>query len=218
MCGRYTLASPDEIVAETFGLDEVPTLRPRYNIAPTQKVAVVRREGSRRRLAELRWGLIPSWAKDPAIGNKLINARAETLAEKPAFRSAFRARRCLVVADGFYEWAKAAGRKQPWYFHLRDARPFGLAGLWERWPGEGGEPLETCTIITTAANELLAPVHDRMPVILEPGAFDAWLDPGSGKGLVELLRPLPAEAMAAYPVSLLVNSPGNDTPACIAPQ
>jgi putative SOS response-associated peptidase YedK len=216
MCGRFTLASPGTVVAELFGLDGVPNLRPRFNIAPTQAVAVVRDEGGTRRLAELRWGLIPSWAKDPAIGNKLINARSETLAEKPAFRGAFRSRRCLVVADGFYEWAKTGTRKQPWYFQLSDGRPFGFAGLWERWLPAGGEPIETCTIVTTEANELLAPVHDRMPVILDQSSFSAWLGSEPGRPPDGLLAPYPAAAMTARPVGLTVNSPANDTPECIA--
>jgi putative SOS response-associated peptidase YedK len=165
----------------------------------------------------LRWGLIPGWAKDPAIGARLINARAETVAEKPAFRAAFRRRRCLVLADGFYEWQKSAKRKQPFFFHLRDDRPFAFAGLWESWEGGDNSHLETCTILTTEPNDLVATVHDRMPVILAPDAHDAWLDPAVEQPdrLTPLLRPYPAEAMDAYPVGPLVNSPTHDGPGCI---
>ena len=218
MCGRFTLAAPGNVVAELFGLDAVPELRPRYNIAPTQGVAVVRADGARRRLDELRWGLVPAWAREPSIGSRLINARAETVGEKPAFRSAFRARRCLVVADGFYEWARGAGGKQPWYFRRRDGSPFAFAGLWERWLSPQGEPLESCALVTTTPNALVARVHDRMPVILAPRSHAAWLDSAnrSGPGLEALLRPLPEGEMTGHAVGLTVNSPSHDSPACIA--
>ena len=163
-------------------------------------------------------GLVPRWAKDPAIGNKLINARSEMVTEKPSFREAFARRRCLVPVDGFYEWSRRGDRKRPFYFHLRDGEPFAIAGLWERWEGDGG-PLETCTLLTTQANELLAPYHDRMPVILRSEDYDLWLDSGVGRGdlLQTLLRPYPHEGMGAYAVSPMVNSPAHDSPRCVEP-
>jgi putative SOS response-associated peptidase YedK len=217
MCGRFTQATEGEIIAQVFDLSEVPALAPRYNIAPTQDVAAVRAaEGGGRELVQLHWGLIPSWAKERAMGARMINARAETLVEKPAFRSAFRARRCLLVADGFYEWQKLGTRKQPHFIGFKDGRPFAFAGLWERWRGEGSEHVESCTIVTTEANELLAPIHDRMPVILDPEDFALWIDPAEKdtERLVGLLRPYQPGPLQAYPVSLLVNNPANDTPAC----
>lgn len=219
MCGRYSLSASGEKLAEQFQLAEIPELAPRYNIAPTQEVAVVRQCAEGRQLALLRWGLIPSWAKDPSIGARMINARAETVAEKPAFRSAFVRRRCLVPADGFYEWKRTAGGKQPFFFQMRDGRPLAFAGLWEQWKSPDGGQIESYTILTTDANELLRPVHDRMPVILPPDAYDLWLDPDVQKPdvLLALLHPYPEEAMTAYPVSMRVNSPANDDPQCIAP-
>lgn len=218
MCGRFTLSQPAAI-ASTFALDNVPELEPRYNIAPTQLVATVLQteNNSTRQLQMLRWGLIPSWAKDPAIGAKMINARSETVAEKPSFRSAFRNRRCLVLADGFYEWQRQEGKKQPFYFRLQDKQPFGFAGLWEHWQSPAGEEIETCTILTTAANELMHSIHDRMPVILAPKDYDIWLDPTVKKPeqLQPLLHPYSSEAMTSYPVSTLVNKPTNNTPECI---
>lgn len=217
MCGRFTLASPGNIVVEVFGLDEEPLVSPRFNIAPTQDVTVVRTPSGRRQAGTLQWGLVPSWAKDESIGSRLINARAETVAEKPAFRAALRARRCLVLADGFYEWQPAGGRKQPWYFRSRDGRPFAFAGLWERWQPAAGEAVESCTIITTEANDVVRPVHERMPVILPLDVVDRWLGGGSTDVLQALLRPAPEGFLEAYPVSLRVNSPSNDDPQCIAP-
>ncbi len=218
MCGRFSFASPPEVVAEVCGLSEVPAFEPRYNVAPTQPVAAVRREDGQRRLVFLRWGLIPAWAKDPAIGARLINARAETVTEKPAFRAALRARRCLVLADGFYEWARRGGAKQPYFISFADGRPFALAGLWERWAG-GGQSVESCTILTTTPNEVVAPLHDRMPVILPPPTFDLWLGPAGGEPgrLQRLLRPHPAAGMVAWPVSPRVNSPRVDDPSCREP-
>ncbi len=214
MCGRFTQATEGEIIARVFDLAETPALSPRYNIAPTQAVAAVRAGEGGRRLDGLRWGLIPSWAKDRAIGDRMINARAETLAAKPAFRSAFRARRCLIVADGFYEWKKVGGRKQPHLIAFRDRRPFAFAGLWERWDGDG--PVESCTIVTTTANDVVAPIHDRMPVILDPGEFTLWLDPKvtDTSRVAGLLRPYAPDLLEAHPVGLLVNNPANDSPAC----
>ncbi|MBW4698561.1 MAG: SOS response-associated peptidase [Aphanocapsa lilacina HA4352-LM1] len=220
MCGRFTLAAAPEAVAAAFELPEAPPLTPRYNIAPSRPVCAVRTgEGTRREAVFLRWGLIPSWSNDPAIGNRLINARAETLVEKPSFRAAFKARRCLVVADGFYEWQRQDGTKQPFYLRLQDARPFAFAGLWERWePGEG-PTVETCTIITTAANAVLAPIHERMPVILAPDDYERWLDPSlhQAEALLPLLRPYPPEAMHSHPVDIRVGNPIYDNPRCVEP-
>ena len=214
MCGRFTVRTPAHRLAEAFGVDLRANLAPRYNIAPTQQVAVLRGDG----FSMLRWGLVPSWAKDPAIGSRMINARAETVAEKPSFRAAFRQRRCLVLADGFYEWQKRSGGvKQPYYIRLADDRPFAFAGLWERWRRPEGGDLETCTIITTEANDALRPIHERMPVILPAADRAAWLDPGTAprEALQAMLRPYPGDAMTAFPISRLVNNVRNDEPACI---
>jgi putative SOS response-associated peptidase YedK len=220
MCGRFTLTKPIPVLAELFLFPETTHQDPRYNIAPTQAVAAVRALGGpeRRELAFLRWGLIPSWANDPAIGHRLINARAETAAQKPAFRSAFRQRRCLVLADGFYEWQRLGSKKQPYYFRMRDGQPFAFAGLWERWE-DAGKALETCTLLTTEANELLRPIHERMPVILEPSSYNRWLDPACQQVdlLQPLLRPNRSEDMIGYPVSPLVNNPRNENPKCVEP-
>jgi putative SOS response-associated peptidase YedK len=206
------------VLQDLFGLQDLPDLSPRYNIAPTQKVAAVRPavQGGRE-LVLLRWGLIPSWAGDPSIGSRLLNARAETVAEKPSFRSALQRRRCLIAADGFFEWQAQKGKKQPYYFRLADGRPFAFAGLWERWSRGGGEPLETCTIITTEANDLVRSYHERMPVILPTAAHAAWLDTSLHRPepLLPLLCPYPGEEMAAYPVNPLVNSPRTDDARCI---
>ncbi len=220
MCGRFTLAVNPEQLQQQFGLAEPPPkeLVPRYNIAPTQAVAVVP-NAEERRLELFQWGLIPSWAKDPAIGNRMINARAETLAEKPAFRAALKRRRCLVVADGFYEWKKEDGRKLPMHIHMADGQPFAFAGLWEVWQPPDGSVIKTCTIITTDANALVAPIHNRMPVILAPGDYDRWLDPRElpADQTLPLLRPFDARALRAVPVSPQVNNPANDSPECVAP-
>lgn len=221
MCGRFALLASGELIASLFDLDAAPDpLPPRYNIAPTQPVLAVRlgAHSQQREFALFRWGLIPSWAKDIRMGAQLINARAETVTDKPAFRAAFKRRRCLIPASGFYEWQKVNGRKQPMYIHPRDDELFALAGLWEFWAGADGSELETCTILTTTPNELMEPIHNRMPVIVEPEDFPTWLDPGThpDHGL-HLLRPYPADKMAFYPVSTLVNSPANDLPDCITP-
>ena len=178
MCGRYTLITAPDVLRRQFDLEEIPLLFSRYNVAPTQQVAAVRRAaaGAGRELVFLRWGLIPSWAEDTTIGNRLLNARADTVADKPSFRSAFRSRRCLVLADGFFEWQTEGGRKQPFYFRARGGEAFAIAGLWERW-SRGGEAVESCTLITTEANDLVRPSHDRMPAILSRGDYEAWLDP-----------------------------------------
>lgn len=215
------MRAPASVVAAQFGLFEMPPFTPRFNIAPTQPVAVVRcsPESSQpeRELAWLRWGLIPSWAKDPAIGNRMINARAETAADKPAYRAAFRRRRCLVVADGFYEWQRTGARKQPYFIRMHDDRPFAFAGLWESWQGADEGPVQSCTLLTTEPNELVKPIHNRMPVILAPDDYGQWLDPTVQKPqpLVPLLRPFPVDQMIAYPVSTHVNSPARDDPRCI---
>ncbi len=221
MCGRFTLFAPEGMLSRMFHVDDVPAMAPRYNIAPSQDVAAARisPESGRRELAMLRWGLVPSWAKDPAAGNRMINARAETLQEKPAFRNAFRRRRCLVPASGFYEWQKQGARKQPWYVSLRDGNPFAIAGLWERRDMEDGSVLETCTLITTAANDVILPLHDRMPVIVAPEGYDLWLSPDLKETapLAALLRPFPPEEMRAVAVGLRVNDPHHESKDCIAP-
>lgn len=221
MCGRFTLTTKPQQLSESFAQFTPPAeLSPRYNIAPTQQVAVVANNGQNR-IEFFQWGLIPSWAKEPAIGNRMINARAETLAEKPAFKQAYKKRRCLVLADGFYEWRKAqnGGSKTPYYIGLRSGEPFAFAGLWESWRSPEDETVLSCTIITTTPNELVAELHNRMPVILPPGAYDQWLDPAEQPAdeLDRLLKPYPAVLMAAYRVSTLVNNPSNDSPECIAP-
>jgi putative SOS response-associated peptidase YedK len=219
MCGRFTLRTPSKDIAPLFGLDELPDLPPRYNIAPSQEIAAVRRrpDGVQRELVFLRWGLIPFWAKESKTDYSTINARAETVAQKPAFRQAFQKRRCLIAADGFYEWQKTDGGKQPFYIHRKDDQPFALAGLWERWKG-GDDQIESCTIIVTQPNEVLKPIHDRMPVILSRADFDVWLDPefDDRDKLQALLRPYPADELEAYPVRTLVNNPRNDRPQCIS--
>jgi putative SOS response-associated peptidase YedK len=219
MCGRYTLATPVERLAEEFGFDASSTqLPPNYNVAPTQSVATVLQESGERRLELLRWGLIPSWADDPQIGSRMINARAETAPEKPSFRRAFRERRCLIPADGFYEWKRTNGAKQPYYIHMKEGRPFAFAGLWEGWQDDGGPEIRSCTILTTRPNALAHSIHDRMPVILPTASYDAWLDPEAEKEeLLALLEPYPEDEMEAYPVSRFVNSPSNNDPRCVEP-
>ena len=222
MCGRYSITTPLEAMLRLFRLSgPLPNIQARYNVAPTQDAPVVRfsADAEERELAMLRWGLIPSWAKEARIGYKMINARAETVAQKPAFRNAFRHRRCLVPADGFYEWRKLGNDKQPYRITLADGGPFAFAGLWERWQGPDGEAVDSFTIITTEANPLLRPIHDRMPVIIDPAARDMWLNIGSevAEAAQQLLRPYPAAAMMAYPVSRRVNKPSNDDEECINP-
>jgi putative SOS response-associated peptidase YedK len=211
MCGRFSQRTPAKQIAEKFGVEEVPPLQERYNVAPTQAVLGVRAGDGVREAAFFKWGLVPRWAKDPTIGHKLINARSETVTEKPSFREAFTRRRILVPTEGFYEWQRqGAQRKQPFYFHLGDGAPFAIAGLWERWEG-GDEPLETCTLLTTAANSLLASYHVRMPVIIKPEDYELWLDADVRRAdlLMPLLCPYPHEEMIGYPVSSSVNSPRN---------
>ena len=219
MCGRFTLHFPVELLAEIFGLPNLPGLVPRYNIAPTQMAVVVRSTGSARKLDLLRWGLVPSWAKDISIGSRMINARSETLPDKPAFRNAVRSRRCIVPASGFYEWKPEGSRKIPYYIRLSDGAPMGLAGIWEAWKTPDGSFLETFAILTTSANPLIASIHDRMPVILNPDTYSLWLDKDmkNPEQLQSLYLPFPADLLTLYPVSTLVNSPRNDDPACIEP-
>lgn len=219
MCGRFVQATPGEVVAEVFGLSEVPRLAPRYNVAPTQEAAVVRPEAGGRKLVFCRWGLIPSWAKDPAIGNRLINARAETLSEKPSFRRALVSRRCVIPATGFYEWKRETSGKTPYFFRLQSALPMALAGLWEVWQPEEGPAVASFTIITTEANDFMRGIHDRMPAILPKKSMEAWLDPSLGDAsfLCALLKPAPAGWLAAFPVTRQVNNPAYDAPDCILP-
>ncbi|MGR9087316.1 MAG: SOS response-associated peptidase [Gammaproteobacteria bacterium] len=221
MCGRFALYSPLDTLARHFQTDTIPGMEitPRYNIAPSQNVAVIRDEGGTRRFALVHWGLIPSWAKEQKIGYRMINARAETVAEKPAFRTAFKYRRCLVPADGYYEWQAIVGAntKQPWFIALKNRAPMAFAGLWEKWKTPDGGELESCTIIVTEANDFTRSIHDRMPVILEPKDWDSWLEPKTENDwiLQSLLKPYPDDAMTAWPVSAKVNSPRNDLEECV---
>ena len=220
MCGRFTISLPTADVALAFGVTETAKpVSPSFNVAPGMSVPVVVDEGSGRRLDSFRWGLVPSWAKDLAVGYKMINARAETLAEKPAFRRAFRDRRCLILADGFYEWKAEGTRKRPYYIRMKDAALFAFAGLWEVWTPPEGEPVRSCAIVTTEANAFMKPLHHRMPVILPAEAQGPWLDPSNHdvESLKALLLPLPEDALAAHPVSAEVNSPRNDGPRNVLP-
>ncbi len=221
MCGRFVqLTAAPESLYKALKLQETPQAAPRYNLCPTQTASVLRlRKGEdTRKLEPLRWGLIPRWAKDKKIGARMINARAETLASKPSFKAAFRRRRCLIPADGFYEWKKPAdkGPKQPYLIRVRGDVPFVFAGLWETWRGED-ELIESFTIITTQPNPLCATIHNRMPVILSPENYELWLDPELDEleALIPLLQPFPAELMEAWPVSTLVNKAANNKPACL---
>src|SRR5918992_842703 len=218
MCGRHTLTTPVGKLAEEFEITRpLPEVPARYNVAPTQEVAAVLAEDDERHLEMLRWGLIPSWADDPGIGSRMINARSETAAEKPSFRKAFKERRCLIPADGFYEWQKTNGGKQPYHLKMRDGRLFAFAGLWESWKGDEEGEIRSCTILTTDANDLVGEVHHRMPVILPPETYDLWLDPAVGEAeqLLFLLVPYPAQDMEVYPVSRRGNNTSNDEPGCV---
>lgn len=229
MCGRFTLFVTPEEIANVFSVSHSEAGRllgggPRYNVAPTTEVATVRqgKGGDGRVLSMLRWGLVPHWAKGPGAGPLMINARAETIAEKPAFRSSFRSRRCLVIANGFYEWKKSPEGKQPHYFQVDDGALFAFAGIWDAWSGREKEECESCAIVTTAANELTKPVHDRMPVILDRSSWDIWLRCGREdspplENLQSLLQPFPGERMSVYTVSSIVNNPRNDVPDCVEP-
>ena len=213
MCGRYSLHANPEVVSLLFGLSGIPAYQPRYNIAPTMPVLIVREDAAARVCVMVKWGLVPYWARDPSMGARMNNARAESVAEKPSFRDAYRKRRCLIPASGFYEWQEVPGSKakQPWYIHPREGDLFAFAGLWESWNGPGG-PLETCAIITTEPNEVMAPIHERMPVIVAPADYGRWL--GGGEGL---LGPCPPSSIAAHPVSKTVNRAANDSPDLIVP-
>jgi putative SOS response-associated peptidase YedK len=221
MCGRFTLTVDPADLQDAFPEFTFPAQSaPRYNIAPSQPILALPNDGTNRADFFV-WGLIPSWAKDPSIGNRLINARAETLAEKPSFRGAFKYHRCLIFGDGFYEWQAQPGSKSkiPHFIRLKSAAPFAFAGLWEKWHSTDGSEVKSATIITTEPNELMASFHNRMPVILKPNTYTQWLHPSpiSPNALQDLLVPYPTDEMEAYPVSTLVNSPGNDRAECILP-
>ena len=209
MCGRFAFYSPSEAAAALFGVSASIEIVPRYNIAPTQFIAAIRdAEDKQRELVMLRWGLVPFWAKDPAIGSRMINARAETVAEKPAYRAAYRHRRCAVLADGFYEWRREGDTKTPWYIALASGEPFALAGLWENWTDkESGESLQTTALITTEANDFMAPLHHRMPMILEPNTAGAWL--AGADDLLDDVAAIPP-ALQAWPVDRRVNNARNE--------
>lgn len=223
MCGRFLVSSSHEAIAYLCGVDAdvVPPIEPRYNIAPTQPIGTVRLdEQGKRTWAVVRWGLIPSWAKDPAVGNRMINARSETVAETPAFRASFKRRRCLIPADGFYEW-KSTGTKHktPHVIRLRDDKPFAFAGLWDCWHSPDGEVIESATILTTSANDLLRPLHERMPVILRSESLSVWLDPAlqTHDDLCDLFKPYPDTEMSLYAVDSYVSNARNQGPRCIEP-
>ena len=220
MCGRFTLHHSTEQVAERFTVQQVLfPLEARYNIAPAQAVPVVANSPTAgvRWMEAMKWGLVPFWAKNPEIGNRLINARAETIAEKPSYKQALKRRRCIVPGDGFYEWKAESGARIPHHIRRRDGELFGFAGLWEEWEAPDGSPLRTCAIITVAPNELMAPIHNRMPAILRSEDEAAWLDPEfqNTDAIVALLQAYPAENMQAYPVSRYVNAPQNDDESCL---
>ena len=220
MCGRYTLTKLEDLLRSFPFVTTLPEVHARYNIAPTQPVLTVTNNHADR-FEFFHWGLIPSWAKDPSIGGRMINARAETLAEKPSFRTALRRRRCLIPADGFYEWRKEPDgkTKTPMYIRLKGGKPFAFAGLWDVWHAPDGSTIPSCTIVTGEPNRLIASIHDRMAVILPPEHYQQWLDPEEqdAPALAALLRPYPADEMEAFPVSRAVNSPKNDVPECVAP-
>lgn len=220
MCGRFTLHSRLNLLLQQFAIEAGPEWAPRYNIAPTQWSLVVReRAGGQREMVRLRWGLVPSWAKEVSIGQRMINARSETVSEKPSFRAAFKKRRCLVPADGYYEWAKTEEGKQPYYIRLHDETPFAMAGLWESWHAGREDALETFTVITTDACLATQSIHDRMPVIVRPDDYALWLDPEfeGTDALKELLHPLDSESVKFDRVSRQVNSAKFDDPSCIVP-
>jgi putative SOS response-associated peptidase YedK len=219
MCGRYTVTSAPEAIRALFGYSEQPNFPPRYNVAPTQPIAIVRLIDGKRQFALVRWGLLPSWVKDPKNFTLLINARGESVAEKPAFRAAMKRRRCLIPADGFYEWKATGARKQPHYVRAKSGEPLAFAGLWETWTGPNGEELETAAIVTTRANKMLASLHERMPVIVPPNAFDLWLDCANvdAETATALIAPAPEALLEAYEVSTAVNRTANDNPQLAEP-
>jgi len=221
MCGRFTLTINPAELQDTFSNYTFPAkFAPRFNIAPTQPVLTIP-NNDKLKADFFLWGLIPMWAKDPSIGNRLINARGETLAEKPSFRGSYRHKRCLILADGFYEWKSLEGKKTktPYYIHMQDRGLFAIAGLWDHWESPDGSSVNTCTIITTTANELMESIHDRMPVILHSRDYAKWLDPSpqTPESLQPLLKPFPADEMSAYAVSTLVNKASNDLPELVVP-
>lgn len=222
MCGRFGLTRPERLDLERFGIHELPSLAPRFNIAPGSEILVVRARDGSRRAELLRWGLVPAWAKDPTIGDRMANARADTAFEKPAFRSAMRARRCLIPADVFYEWQVVPGatKKRPHAIRGADDEPFAIGGIWEYWKAKDGtgDPIVSTAILTTDANTLMAPIHDRMPVIIPTSAFASWLDPRTpAPALVDLMHPCPSQWLRAYPVTLRVNNPRADEPSVLEP-
>jgi putative SOS response-associated peptidase YedK len=218
MCGRYAVISTPEAIRAMFRYAEMPNFPPRYNIAPTQPIAIVRLLDGKRQFALVRWGFIPSWVKDPKTVSLMFNARGETAADKPAYRNAMKRRRCLVPADGFYEWKRDGERKRPHFIRRRDSKPLAFAGLWETWTGPNGEELETAAIVTTAANDTLRPLHDRMPVVVAPDAFDLWLDPNADPRIAaSLMTPAPNDLLEAVEVSSAVNRVANDDPALLTP-
>jgi len=221
MCGRFTLTANPADVQDTFSNFNFTTqFAPRFNIAPSQPILAIPND-DKLTADFFVWGLIPMWAKDPSIGNRLINARGETLAEKPSFRGSYRHKRCLILADGFYEWKSTAGKKTktPYFIHMQNRKPFAFAGLWDHWESPDGSSIKTCTIITTSPNELMESIHDRMPVIVHPRDYGKWLDPApqTPETLGPIIKPYPAEAMSAYPVSTSVNSTTNDAPELVVP-
>jgi len=221
MCGRFTLTTNPADLQDSFSGAIFPTkFAPRFNIAPSQPLLAIPNDGANT-AAFFIWGLIPMWAKDPSIGNRLINARGETVAEKPSFRGSFKYKRCLILADGFYEWKANPGKKTkiPYFIHMKDRKPFAFAGLWDSWEGPDGSNIKTCTIITTEPNELMAPIHNRMPIILHTRNYAKWLDtsPQTPENLLPLIQPFPADNMSAYPISTLVNKPSNDSAELVVP-
>ena len=221
MCGRFTLTVDPAELKEAFGGAIFPSkFAPRFNIAPSQPLLAIPNDGANTADFFI-WGLIPMWAKDPSIGNRLINARGETVAEKPSFRGSFKYKRCLILADGFYEWKANPGKKTktPYFIYMKDRKPFAFAGLWDSWEGPDGSNIKTCTIITTEPNDLMEPIHNRMPVILHPRDYAKWLDisPQTPDNLLPLIKPFQADAMTAHPVSTLVNKPSNDSPELVVP-
>jgi len=219
MCGRYTIIASPEALRALFRYEEQPNFPPRYNVAPTQPIAIVRLVDGKRHFALVRWGLLPSWVKDPKTFTLLINARGESAAEKPAFRAAMKRRRCLIPADGFYEWQAAGDRKRPFYVRAKSGAPLAFAGLWESWTGPNGEELETAAIVTTRANRTLAPIHERMPVIVPPEGFDLWLDGATVDATTAsaLIAPAPDNLLEAYEISTAVNRTANDNPKLLEP-
>ena len=221
MCGRYRLSRRKQIIEEHFASVSGEDWSPRYNVAPTQSVPVIRQNPKEpvRELSLVRWGLIPSWAKDSSIAAKMINARSETAGTKPAFRDALKFRRCLIPADGFYEWARTGKGKQPYCFEVNEGELFAFAGIWDRWKDASGKPVETCSILTTTANAVTSAVHDRMPVILDPDSYDLWLDSGMRDvtAATELLKPYDARLMRCYPISTRINRVANDEEECSTP-